>query len=218
MTQSPAPIVPPTGDPGLDRYRRLDAFLERLRGDIYPELPSQGHTEITREMFKRLAETRPLPAGAAVLDVGCGQGVGLEVFKAAGLNPVGITLGADAQVCRAKGFDVVEMDLSFLDFEDGRFDLVWCRHALEHSVFPFFTLSEMHRVLKPGGVLYVEVPAPDTSCRHQTNPNHYSVLGKTMWIELIRRSGFSDISVVDIGFNTPAGPDTYWAFIQNKPA
>ena len=216
MTESSAPT--PTADPGLDRYRRLDAFLDRLRGDIYPEPPSEAHTHITREMFTRLMAARPQPAGAAVLDVGCGQGVGLEVFKAAGLNPVGITLGDDAQVCRAKGFQVVEMDLSFLDFPDGRFDLVWCRHALEHSVFPFFTLSEMHRVLKPGGVLYVEVPAPDTACGHQTNPNHYSVLGKSMWMELIRRTGFTDIAVTDIGFTTRAGPDTYWAFVQNKPA
>jgi ubiquinone/menaquinone biosynthesis C-methylase UbiE len=201
-----------------DHHRRLDAFLEKLRGDIYPETPTQGHDIITREMFKRVMEARPLPAGATVLDVGCGQGVGLEVFKAAGLEPLGITLGADAEVCRAKGLEVVEMDLSFLDFEDGRFDMVWCRHALEHSVFPFFTLSEMHRVLKPGGLLYVEVPAPDTACAHQTNPNHYSVLPKSMWVELIRRTGFPEVTAVDIDFPTGAGPDTYWAFIQNKPA
>jgi ubiquinone/menaquinone biosynthesis C-methylase UbiE len=168
-------------------------------------------------MFKRLNETHAFAPGAKVLDVGCGQGVGLEVFAAAGLDAIGITLGPDVAACRAKGLNVVEMDLSFLDFEDARFDLVWCRHALEHSVFPFFTLSEMHRVLKPGGVLYVEVPAPDTACAHQTNPNHYSVLGKSMWIELIRRTGFAEIAAADLNFSTGVGPDTYWAFITKKP-
>ncbi|MDB5417418.1 MAG: Methyltransferase type 11 [Phenylobacterium sp.] len=201
-----------------DRYQRLDAFLGKLHGDIYPETPTEGHSTISREMFSRLQQQLPLPPAAAVLDVGCGQGVGLELFKAAGLQPLGITLGPDVEACRAKGLEVLEMDLSFLDFEDGRFDLVWCRHALEHSVFPFFTLSEMHRVLKPGGVLYVEVPAPDTSCRHQTNPNHYSVLGRSMWMELIRRTGFPEINAVDINFPTGAGPDTYWAFMMRKPA
>jgi len=205
-------------DPTLDRYRRLDAFLGRLRGDIYPEPPSELHSQLTRKMFERLTQQFPLPAGASVLDVGCGQGVGLEVFRAAGLDPLGVTLGPDVEACRAKGLNVREMDLAFLDFEDGRFDLVWCRHALEHSVFPFFTLAEMHRVLKPGGVLYVEVPAPDTACRHQTNPNHYSVLGKTMWLELIRRVGFPQSEVADINFTTGMGPDTYWAFAQRKPA
>lgn len=201
-----------------DHHQRLDAFLAKLRADIYPETETQGHSTITAQMFQKLMQLYPAPQGASVLDVGCGQGVGLQVFRDAGLSPLGVTLGPDAEVCRAKGFDVAEMDLSFLDFEDGRFDMVWCRHALEHSIFPFFTLSEMARVLKPGGVLYVEAPAPDTACRHQTNPNHYSVLGKSMWLELIRRSGFPQTTVVDINLQTGAGPDTYWAFMQKKPA
>jgi SAM-dependent methyltransferase len=199
-----------------DRYRRLDAFLEKLRGDIYPEPPSGMHTQISREMFAELCKLHPQQPGAKVLDVGCGQGVALEIFRDAGLDPLGITLGADAEVCRAKGLNVREMDFAFLDFPDESFDLAWCRHAIEHSVFPFFTLSELHRILKPGGVLYLEVPAPDTSCRHQTNPNHYSVLGKSMWGELIIRSGFPQSRCVDLNFDVPAGPDTYWAFIQQK--
>jgi len=61
------------------------------------------------------------------------------------------------------------------------------------------------------------VPAPDTSCQHQTNQNHYSVLGKSMWLDLIRRAGFDTLASLDIGLTTQAGPDTYWAFIQRKP-
>jgi SAM-dependent methyltransferase len=200
----------------LERYRRLDAFLTKLRGDIYPEPPSELHSDLTRQMFDRLLAKHTLPADAKVLDIGCGQGVALEVFRDAGLDAIGITLGEDVQACLAKGLKAVEMDLAFLDFPDATFDLVWCRHALEHSVFPFFTLAEMRRVLRPGGVLYVEVPAPDTSCNHQRNPNHYSVLGKTMWLELLKRSGFADTEVTEIKFEVRIGPDVYWAFTQTK--
>ena len=210
--------TPTPSTPAADRYRRLDAFLQKLRADIYPEPPSPVHSGITRQMFAELCKLYPLPSGAKALDVGCGQGVALEIFREAGLDTVGITLGRDAEVCRQKGLEVLEMDFAFLDFPDACFDLVWCRHAIEHSIFPFFTLSELHRVLKPAGVLYVEVPAPDTACRHQTNPNHYSVLGKSMWLELIRRAGFPGSGVVDLNFQTGAGPDTYWAFAQQKPA
>jgi SAM-dependent methyltransferase len=199
-----------------ERYRRLDGFLQKLRADIYPEPPNAVHSSITQQMFAELSKQFPLAPGAKVLDVGCGQGVALEVFREAGLDPLGITLGPDAQVCREKGFAVRETDFAFLDFPDDGFDLVWCRHAIEHSVFPYFTLAELHRVLRPGGVLYLEVPAPDTACRHQTNPNHYSVLGKSMWIELIRRVGFPETRVLDLNFPTGMGPDTYWAFLQRK--
>jgi len=201
-----------------DRYRRLDAFLAKLRADIYPEPPSLVHTNLSQHMFGRVMAAYPGLAGGKVLDVGCGQGVALELFRDAGMEAVGVTLGEDAAVCRSKGLNVVEQDFAFLDFPDEGFDLVWCRHAIEHSVFPFFTLSELHRVLKPGGVLYLEVPAPDTACNHQRNPNHYSVLGKSAWLQLIGRLGFADIKALDLSFQVHAGPDTYWAFLQHKPA
>jgi len=111
------------------------------------------------------------------------------------------------------------MDQSFLEFAENYFDFVWCRHCLEHSIFPYFTLLEIARVIKPEGYLYIEyieVPAPDTSCKHQTNKNHYSVLGKSMWLDLIKRSGLEILQILDIQFNVPAGPDIYWAMIQKK--
>ena len=80
------------------------------------------------------------------------------------------------------------MDQSFLEFADNYFDFVWCRHCLEHSIFPYFTLQEISRVIKPEGYLYIEVPVPDTSCQNQTNKNNYSVLGKSMCLDLIKRS------------------------------
>lgn len=196
---------------------RLERFLERISSETYPEVPSGLHDEITAAVLQRLWTHCTLPAGAAVLDVGCGQGVALKHFVAKGFKTTGITLNrTDVEECRKQGYDVLEMDQSFLDFPDATFDLIWCRHCLEHSVFPYFTLSEFSRVLKPGGWLYIEVPAPDTSSQHQTNKNHYSVMGKSMLASLIVRSGFRIVDIADVSFTVPAGPDMYWSFIQQK--
>ncbi len=168
-------------------------------------------------MFAKFVQLFPLSPHAKILDIGCGQGVALQLFKSQGFDPIGITLNSqDVAVCQQRGYQVYEMDQSFLDFADASFDFVWCRHCLEHSIFPYFTLSEIHRVLKPQGYLYIELPAPDTSCKHQANGNHYSVLGKNMWTELIKRLGFEALQVFDINFHTPMGPDIYWAMIQKK--
>lgn len=40
----------------------------------------------------------------------------------------------------------------------GRFDFVVCTEVLEHTRRPFEAASEMHRVLKPGGLLFLTVP------------------------------------------------------------
>jgi SAM-dependent methyltransferase len=196
---------------------RFETFLETIAGETYPEPPSRGHEQISAQMFDLFWSKSAPPANAKVLDVGCGQGVALKLFAAKGCDAIGVTLNeTDVDVCQALGYRVLQMDQSFLDFPDSTFDVVWCRHCLEHSVFPYFTLKGFHRVLKPGGWLYVEVPAPDTSCAHQTNRNHYSVLGKSMLGSLIERSGFRIVDILDITFAVPAGPDTYWAFIQQR--
>lgn len=196
---------------------KLERFLKSLEADVYPEPPSGLHSDITAKMIQYVQDKCGLPATTRVLDIGCGQGVALKHFVAAGYEAVGIALGdEDVRACIEAGFDVQKMDQSFLDFPDASFDLVWSRHCLEHSIMPYFTLSEMSRVLRPGGYCYVEVPSPDSSCNHQANPNHYSVLGRSMWSELIRRSGLALIDSTDISFRVPAGPDVYWSFTSQK--
>ncbi len=198
-------------------FKKIERFLERIRGDVYPEPQSQLHSQLTDKMFDYFMLKYGLAPASRVLDIGCGQGAALALFKNKGLAAMGITIGReDLEICRASGFDVYEMDQSFLEFEDNCFDFIWCRHCLEHSIFPYYTLSEFQRVLKPGAFLYVEVPAPETSCSHQNNPNHYSVLGKGMWLSLFQRSGFQVLDALDIKFQVMAGEDLYWAFIQQK--
>lgn len=196
-----------------DHVARLQQFLTRIAGETYPECPSEVHSTISDGMLDRMFPVWNLSPGSAVLDVGCGQGLAMRRFLAHGLRATGITLnGHDVQACQTQGLHVEQMDQSFLDFTDATFDLVWCRHCLEHSVMPFFTLSEFRRVLKPGAWLYVEVPAPDTPAAHHTNANHYSVLGDAAWQQLIVRSGFVVADSLTIDFATPAGPDRYLAY------
>jgi SAM-dependent methyltransferase len=199
-------------------YHRLDRFLSSLHGDVYPEAPVEPHISITHETIQELHDARKLRAGMRVLDIGCGQGIALEKFRALGLEAVGITLGPDAEICRAKGFTVYEMDQNFMTFADHEFDLLWCRHVLEHSIAPFFTLSEYRRAVKPGGFVYVEVPAPDTSVNHQTNPNHYSVLPLSAWDDLFARSGFTIEKRHIMKLKAQSGTDAYWGFHLRSPS
>lgn len=95
--------------------------------------------------------------GPAVLDLGCGTGRSVELFRR--LDPhcrwVGVDIEDSPEVrSRTRGdaefhtFDGVN-----LPFPDRRFDVVYCAQALEHVERPAPLLAEVARVLRPDGRL-----------------------------------------------------------------
>lgn len=143
--------------------------------------------------------------------------VALEKFAEYGAIAKGLTFGEDFEECRRKGYDVYQMDMSFLEFQDETFDLIWARHALEHSLFPYFTLNVLFSALKHGGLLYVEVPAADTNANHQLNKNHYSCLTQSSWRSLFDRVGFATVQAFDIHVALLCGPEIWYSYDLQRP-
>jgi SAM-dependent methyltransferase len=214
-TPPPLPAPPSTTD---HDYSRWDRFMGTLTKDIYRAFPAAPHESITRMIIDDFHRSALLGAGLRVLDIGCGDGLALELFRNLGMETLGITLGPDRELHRAKGFDVREMDQNFMAFADGEFDFLWCRLVLAHSLAPLFTLSEYRRVTKPGGRVYIEVPAPDTSAHHEGNIDHCSVLPLSSWLNMFARSNFAVERSTAINFTAPSGPDTHWSFLLRRNA
>ncbi len=212
----------------MSRLQKLESFLRLVETQVYSE-PEQGnfHTGLIEGLLPKIIDPLQLPKDAMILDAGCGYGAFMSAMRARGYtNVTGITLSKeDVEACGRHGLQVLPMDISFLDFADGSLDFIWCRHALEHSPFPYFTLLEQHRVLKEGGRLYVEVPAPDNDRQHEYNANHYSILGITMWKALFQRAGFVPLLLTDLKFNLsrpeqakPFREHYYVCLLQKQPA
>lgn len=198
-------------------YSRFLDFMWKIAEQTYAEPRHSSHDDITAKMGERVAPL--LPVGGMILDVGSGSGPALEWFAEHGFKPVGIDLNADnIAACKALGFEVLRCDQNNLpeDWSE-TFDCVWARHVLEHSIAPLWTLHEFKRVLKPGGILYVEVPSPNTSSIHEQNVNHYSVFGDRMWQYLFLKAGFECVESMDACFATAIGKDRYAMFICRKP-
>ncbi len=56
----------------------------------------------------------------------------------------------------------VKMDIHEMPFEDNRFDYVLCNHVLEHVNDSHKAMTEIYRVLKPGGWAVMQVPLDTT--------------------------------------------------------
>ena len=105
----------------------------------------------------------PAVAGGAarILDAGCGTGNNLRHLAAWG-RPVGVDLSEEAlRFCRTRGVDVVRGNLLSLPFDDAAFDLVTSFDVLYHRwvTDDAAALRELVRVVRPGGLVYVRVPA-----------------------------------------------------------
>lgn len=100
--------------------------------------------------------------GKRVLEVGCGTGLMLELVSRLGpgsLTGVDLSLGMLSD-CRATGCPVVCGSAMQLPFKDSSFDVVYSFKVLSHVPDLRSALSEVMRVLAPGGVAYLELYNP----------------------------------------------------------
>jgi SAM-dependent methyltransferase len=115
-----------------------------------------------RLIFQTLEAELPDWREKEIVDVGCGTGA---ILKQLG-NPeknVGIDLAPEAiSFCRQRGLNNVQQgDIHALPFPDASFDAVICSSVLYHQWVSDLegAMREMHRVLRPDGVLLINVPA-----------------------------------------------------------
>jgi 2-polyprenyl-3-methyl-5-hydroxy-6-metoxy-1,4-benzoquinol methylase len=98
-------------------------------------------------------------AGKRVLDIGCGQGVFLEMMRDRGFEVCGVELGEESsRIARERGLNVITGDLSSLDAEKESFDAVLMSHLMEHVDDPVALLESVRDLLKPGGVVLISLP------------------------------------------------------------
>lgn len=98
-----------------------------------------------------------VPAGARVLDLGCGDGALLEELMRRGNDVLGIEISDDGVLaCMARGVPVLQEDIDhgLGDLADDAFDVVIMSLTLQAVRNPALILREMHRVAGRGIVSF----------------------------------------------------------------
>jgi 2-polyprenyl-3-methyl-5-hydroxy-6-metoxy-1,4-benzoquinol methylase len=111
---------------------------------------------------RHLAQTR-YPKRGRLLDVGCGSGAFLLRAQDMGWDVVGCEPDREAvQTCRSQGLSVFCGDAFDGQLEDGSFDVVTMSHVIEHVRNPASLLRRGFDLLRPGGVLWLALPNPES--------------------------------------------------------
>jgi SAM-dependent methyltransferase len=105
-------------------------------------------------------------ASPKILDVGCGQ------------NKYAGAIGIDSNP-RANADIIHDLGVLPYPFPDNEFDLIICRHVIEHVPDVMSFVSELHRITKPAGLIKIVTPHysnPDwaTDPTHRNHFNSYS--------------------------------------------
>ena len=100
------------------------------------------------------------PAKGRLLDLGCAAGYFMQRAMAAGFEAHGIDLATwVADITRQRGIANVRVGkLAEAGFPDAWIDAIHSSQVLEHLPEPHGELNEIRRILRPGGILYLNVP------------------------------------------------------------
>jgi SAM-dependent methyltransferase len=137
------------------------------------------------------------PESAWILDAGCGTGNNLLHLSRLG-RAVGVDLSDDAlRFCRIRAVPAAKAGLLSLPFSDAAFDCVTSFDVLYHRWVEDdrAAVAEMARVLRPGGVLLLRVPAlralwgahdEAVHSRHRYTRGEVKALLRTAGLEVVR--------------------------------
>lgn len=127
-----------------------------------------------RAVIWALLDGVELPAGAQMLDAGCGTGRNLVEFGRVA-DGFGIDPSPQAVAfCRRRGLDqVIQGGIEALPYEDARFDLILALDVIEHIEDDRGALRELRRVASPSGRLMITVPAYQWLWSHHDETHHH---------------------------------------------
>lgn len=153
-----------------------------------------------------------------LLDVGCGDGWQLDLYRLAGerrIRTTGVEIRNDVcDIARAKGHRVHCGRFEELELSE-RFDLVNLSQVIEHVADPRGFVRRIHEVLRPGGIFVLETPNTDTidwklfrsgAWGAYHIPRHWTFFDPTSLRRLVESEGFE---FLDLSFH-PAPVHWVW--------
>ncbi|MGZ3883607.1 MAG: methyltransferase domain-containing protein [Bacteroidia bacterium] len=144
-----------------------------------------------------------------ILDVGCAGGALLLDLKAIGFtNVYGVDVSEKAvEVCKQRGVPhAFVMDGHAPEFEESSFDIIIASDSLEHLKDDMLALHNWNKLLKPGGELFVFVPAfMYLWSEHDVINQHFRRYTAAELKRKLQESGFSVVNY------------TYWNFLMYFP-
>lgn len=159
-----------------------------------------------RRAARRIARLKRTVSGRRFLDIGCSIGGAVEAARQHGFDATGIDLDAESIRQALQQFP----NNRFLQGTPGeftelgeQFDLIFCTEVLEHIPQPDRFMQAVHRLLAPGGLLYVttpdihhfRVPRNRLEWHDLKPPEHIAMFGRKALLTLMERHRLTPVHI-----------------------
>lgn len=141
-----------------------------------------------------------------ILDVGCSTGFVLEDLRQA-LPHAGLISSdylrepLEGVARRMPDIPVLQFDLRKCPLPTACVDGITCLNVLEHIDDHETALAEIHRILKPGGIAHIEVPAgPSLYDIYDEHLMHHRRYQLSKLVAMAQRNGFEIVKATHLGF------------------
>ena len=180
--------------------------------------------------LKNILDFLPINADMKILDLGTGSGyLSFPIAKKySNISVIGLDIVEKAlEVNRFRAKEEQIRNISFITyngiefpFSDSEFDMVISRYALHHFPDIQKSISEVSRVLKRGGFLFVSDPTPnanDTSrfvdgYMQLKKDGHIKFYTKEEWLQICGKYGLQIKKSFDSTIRFPKKKDTAYGF------
>lgn len=172
---------------------------------------------------RRSDQFREMISKKVWLDVGTGLGGVLDLLKMDALRTLAVEPQSGTRKCLQDAGYIVYRDLE--DVPQNDIDVVTLFHVMEHLIEPLKTLSQIKKVMKPGGKIIIEVPHANDALFSLYDNEAFKIF--SLWSEhlilhtrksleiFLEKSGFHNITVS--GFQRyPLANHLYW-LAKGKP-
>jgi 2-polyprenyl-3-methyl-5-hydroxy-6-metoxy-1,4-benzoquinol methylase len=187
--------------PGL---RQMRAFLEGI-------VATDGGYYLRRSDIRK------------VLEVGCGYGGKLNMFRRLGYETYGVEASRlRADECRRQGLNVFDCPVTHLGpvRQYGPYDFVYSIHVLEHIGDVSDHLAQLSGLLREGGMLYIQVPnlwLGETLFMQSHAAIHCHTFSSHSLTQLMHKHGFTPVRLqadnnlhILASKTPPCGPQPSW--------
>ncbi|MBI5944385.1 MAG: methyltransferase domain-containing protein [Chloroflexi bacterium] len=190
--------IPAQGE--FDRYyQQMSKYENEHQGGQISPSAQETYDSIVRQVKPFLADEN-----ARIIDVGCATGGLLAAFQK---NGYGDILGVDPSPSCSKtaqrlyGIRVENTPVSEIPRYESLFDLVILNSVLEHIRDLDDSLAALRNLLKPGGLLWIEVPDVSrfteltSAAFQQFSMEHINFFSSTSLTNLLHKNGFETAAV-----------------------